>query len=163
MVVPAWSGDPDRPRDYAIRYSGMDEIRQVEQWYRMNRAESWDVWYEAMEMNAISSLNTVYADRTGEIAYVYNAAMPVREEGWTWRDYLPGDRSELIWQAYHPLSAMPLYHNPPSGWLLSANQTPFDATAMADNLLRRISRRPASTRMTNRAHRGLALLRGEGR
>lgn len=149
--------------DYAIRYSGMDEIRQVEQWYRMNRAESWDVWYEAMEMNAISSLNTVYADRTGEIAYVYNAAMPVREEGWTWRDYLPGDRSELIWQAYHPLSAMPLYHNPPSGWLLSANQTPFDATAMADNLSSADFSQTfgIEPRMTNRAHRGLALLRGE--
>lgn len=149
--------------DYAIRYSGMDEIRQVEQWYRMNRAESWDAWYEAMEMNAISSLNTVYADRTGEIAYVYNAAMPVREEGWNWRDYLPGDRSELIWQAYHPLSAMPLYHNPPSGWLLSANQTPFDATAMADNLSSADFSQTfgIEPRMTNRAHRGLALLRGE--
>ena len=149
--------------DYAVRYSGMDEIRQVEQWYRMNRADSWDTWYDAMEMNAISSLNTIYADQNGEIAYVYNAAMPVREEGWNWREYLPGDRSELIWQSYHPLSALPLYHNPDAGWVLSANQTPFDATALGENLdpddySATFGIEP---RMTNRAHRGLALLRAE--
>ncbi len=149
--------------DYAIRFSGQEEIRQVEQWYRMNRATDFDSWMAAMEMGAIASLNSVYADREGEIAYVYNAVMPVRQEGWNWRDYLPGDRSELIWDAYHPLSAMPLYHNPPSGWVLSANQTPFDATTLADNL------RPSDysatfgiePRMTNRAHRGLELLRNE--
>ena len=149
--------------DYAVRYSGMDEIRQVEQWYRMNRADSWDTWYDAMEMNAISSLNTIYADQNGEIAYVYNAAMPVREEGWNWREYLPGDRSELIWQSYHPLSALPLYHNPDAGWVLSANQTPFDATALGENLDPDdySSTFGIEPRMTNRAHRGLALLRAE--
>ncbi len=151
--------------DYAIRYSGMEEVRQVEQWYRMNRATNYAEWMAAMEMNAISSLNSVYADRNGEIAYLYGAVMPVREEGWNWREYLPGDRSDLIWQDYHPLSAMPLYHNPESGWLLSANQTPFDATVSAENL------NPddfsatfgIEPRMTNRGHRGLELLRGERR
>ena len=151
--------------DYAIRYSGQDEIRQVEQWYRMNRATTFDDWMAAMEMNAIASLNAIYADRTGEIAYLYNAAMPVREEGWNWRDYLPGDRSELIWDSYHPLAAMPLYHNPESGWLLSANQTPFDATRRTDNL-DAADYSPTfgiEPRMTNRGHRGLALLRAERR
>ncbi|MBR9826281.1 MAG: hypothetical protein GYB36_10835 [Alphaproteobacteria bacterium] len=149
--------------DYAIRYSGMEEIRQVEQWYRMNRAGNFAEWMEAMEMGAISSLNAVYADRFGEIAYLFNAAMPVREEGWNWREYLPGDRSELIWQDYHPISAMPLYHNPDAGWLLSANQTPFDATVIAENLNpeRFSATFGIEPRMTNRAHRGLELLRSE--
>lgn len=149
--------------DYALRYAGMEEIRQVEQWYRMNRARNFADWFAAMEMNAIASLNAVYADRHGEIAYLYNAAMPVRAEGWDWDLYLPGDRSALIWQDYHPVSSLPLYHNPDSGWLLSANQTPFDATALADNL--DPDRFPDSfgiePRMTNRAHRGLELLRAE--
>lgn len=150
--------------DYAIRYSGMDQIGQVEQWYAMNRATDFDSWMAAMEINAISSLNAVYADREGHIAYVYNARMPVREEGYDWLQYLPGDRTELIWDEYLPLSAMPIYTDPESGWLLSANQTPFDATALADNI------DPAGysptfgiqPRYSNRAWRGLELLRAQG-
>ncbi|MGK0266164.1 MAG: acyl-homoserine-lactone acylase [Maricaulis sp.] len=150
--------------DYAIRYSGMDQIGQVEQWYAMNRATDFDSWMAAMEINAISSLNAVYADREGHIAYVFNARMPVREEGYDWLQYLPGDRSELIWDEYLPLTAMPIYTDPAGGWLLSSNQTPFDAAELADNL------DPADysptfgiePRYSNRAWRGLSLLRAEG-
>lgn len=149
--------------DYAIRYSGMDEVRQVEQWYEMNRARNLSDWLGAMEMDAISSLNTIYADREGNIAYLYNAVMPDRVEGYDWRQYLPGDRSELIWQGYHPFGTLPAYLNPQAGWLLSANQTVFDATGVDENI------DPADfsptfgiePRMTNRGHRGLELLRAE--
>ncbi|WP_421790802.1 acylase [Hyphobacterium sp.] len=119
---------------YAIRYSGFDEIRAAEQWYRMNRAESFEDWMAAMEMQAVTSLNTVYADREGHIAYVYNARMPVRAAGYDWREYLPGDRSELIWTEYAPLSDLPIVIDPPSGFVANANNTPFRATARDDDL-----------------------------
>tara|TARA_R110000868_G_scaffold35549_4_gene127427 strand:+ start:25155 stop:27302 length:2148 start_codon:yes stop_codon:yes gene_type:complete len=150
--------------DYAIRYSGMDQIGQVEQWYAMNRATDFDSWMAAMNINAIPSLNAVYADREGHIAYVYNARMPVREEGYDWLQYLPGDRSELIWDEYLPLSAMPIYRDPAGGWLLSANQTPFDAAELADNI-DAAAYSPTfgiQTRYSNRAWRGLELLRAQG-
>ena len=150
--------------DYAIRYSGMDQIGQVEQWYAMNRATDFDSWMAAMEINAISSLNAVYADREGHIAYVYNARMPVREEGYDWLQYLPGDRSELIWDEYLPLTAMPIYTDPAGGWLLSSNQTPFDAAELADNI-DAAGYSPTfgiQPRYSNRAWRGLDLLRAEG-
>ena len=149
--------------DYAIRYSGMDQIGQVEQWYGMNRATNLDEWMAAMEQNAISSINAIYADREGRIAYVYNARMPVREEGYDWTQYLPGDRSDLIWEEYHQLSDMPIYVDPDSGWILSANQHPFDATEMASNLNARDypDAHGIEPRTTNRALRGLDLLRAE--
>ena len=150
--------------DYAIRYSGMDQVGQVEQWYAMNRATDFDSWMAAMEINAISSLNAVYADREGHIAYVYNARMPVREAGYDWLQYLPGDRSELIWDEFLPLTAMPIYADPASGWLLSSNQTPFDATELADNI-DAAGYSPTfgiQPRYSNRAWRGLDLLRSQG-
>tara|TARA_R110002072_G_scaffold59914_5_gene152357 strand:- start:2470 stop:4617 length:2148 start_codon:yes stop_codon:yes gene_type:complete len=150
--------------DYAIRYSGMDQIGQVEQWYAMNRATDFDSWMAAMQINAISSLNAVYADRKGHIAYVYNARMPVREEGYDWLQYLPGDRSELIWDEYLPLTAMPIYTDPSGGWLLSSNQTPFDAAELTDNI-DAAGYSPTfgiQPRYSNRAWRGLELLRAEG-
>jgi acyl-homoserine-lactone acylase len=147
--------------DYAIRYSGMDEIGQVEQWYGMNRATSFGEWMAAMSINAMPSLNAVYADREGQIGYVYNARMPDRPDGWDWTQYLPGDRSDLVWTDYQALAEMPIYVDPPSGWLISANQTPFDATAVEDNLsptdyAESFGIQP---RMTNRAWRGLELIR----
>jgi len=145
---------------YAIRFSGSDEVRGVEQWYRMNRAANWEEWRTAMEMRAITSLNAVYADREGNIAYLYNARMPVRVEGYDWREYLPGDRSELIWTEYQPFEALPLIVNPPSGFVANANNTPFRATDPADDL-DRADFSPTfgiETEMTNRSQRLLNLL-----
>ena len=145
---------------YAIRFSGHDEVRGVEQWYRMNRAENWEEWRSAMEMRAITSLNTIYADREGNIAYLYNARMPVRVEGYDWREYLPGDRTDLIWTEYQPFDALPLLLNPASGFVANANNTPFRATARNEDLVE--GEYPESfgieTEMTNRGQRLLGLL-----
>jgi acyl-homoserine-lactone acylase len=145
---------------YAIRFSGHDEVSGVEQWYRMNRAANWDEWRTAMEMRAITSLNTIYADREGNIAYLYNARMPVRAEGYDWREYLPGDRSDLIWTDYQPFEALPLLLNPPSGFVANANNTPFRATDPADDLdsASFSATFGIETEMTNRGQRLLDLL-----
>ena len=37
---------------YAIRYSGYDDIRMIEQWYRMNKAQNFDEWLVAFKIKA---------------------------------------------------------------------------------------------------------------
>lgn len=100
----------------------------------MNWVESWDVWYEVMEMNVIFLLNMVYVDCMGEIVYVYNVVMLVCEEGWIWCDYLLGDWFELIWQVYYLFFVMLFYYNLLFGWFLLVNQILFDVIVMVDNL-----------------------------
>ena len=51
---------------YALRYAGMDEIRQLEQYYRLGKARNFDEWRAAMAMQALPSINYAYADREGE-------------------------------------------------------------------------------------------------
>jgi len=114
---------------YAVRYAGMGEIRQLEQFYRMNRARTFEAWQEAMRLNAIPSLNFVYADKTGRIAYFYHALSPVRAPGWDWQADLPGDRSDLVWTESRGFDDAPQVVDPPSGFVVSANHTPFRATA----------------------------------
>jgi penicillin amidase/acyl-homoserine-lactone acylase len=144
---------------YAIRYAGIDEMKQVEQWLAMNKAKNFDEWKAAVALNHIQSFNFVYANRHGDIHFIHNAQLPVRAPGWNWQQYLPGDRSDLIWQGYHPTSALPQVTNPESGFLHSANQTPFNVTEAQDNP--QPNTVPADggwqTRMTNRATRGLEL------
>ena len=144
---------------YAIRYAGIDEMRQVEQWLAMNKAKNFEEWSAAVALNHIQSFNFVYANRHGDIHFIHNAQLPVRAPGWNWQQYLPGDRSDLIWQRYHPTSALPQVTNPASGFVHSANQTPFNITEPEDNP--QPIAVPADggwqTRMTNRATRGLEL------
>lgn len=140
---------------YAVRYAGLGEIRQVEQYFALDKARNLAEWIEAMKLQALPSINYIYADKQGNIAYVYNAQFPDRKEGPDWAGVLPGDDSSLIWQDYVPFDLVPKLYNPNAGYLYNANNTPFRATAANDNL------KPADfpermgiqTDMTNRAMR----------
>jgi penicillin amidase/acyl-homoserine-lactone acylase len=119
---------------YAIRYSGMNEIRQIEQWYRMNKSSNFSEWFKSMEIQGIPSLNSVYADYSGNIFYVYNGNFPDRQPGFDWQGYLPGWTSETLWKNTIPIENIPMVKNPESGYLFSTNQTPFMVTEKIDNL-----------------------------
>ncbi len=113
---------------YAIRYAGMDEIRYVEQWFRLNKAANFDEWQAAMSMGAIPMFHIGYADKEGSIGYFYNGRIPRRAEGYDWTLYLPGDTSETLWTEYVPFAELPHVINPPSGFIQDANSNPFIAT-----------------------------------
>jgi len=142
---------------FAVRYAGMNEVRQVLQYYRLNKARNLDEWKAAMRLQALPSINYIYADEKGNIGYVYNGEFPVRKPGVDWQTYLPGDRSDLIWHAYLPFDRVPQNWNPKSGFVFNSNNTPFQATAPEDDL--KSSDYPAwmgiQTNMTNRAYRAL--------
>jgi penicillin amidase/acyl-homoserine-lactone acylase len=142
---------------FAIRYAGMGEYRQVEQYYRLDKAKSREEWLAAMRMQALPSINYIYADEKGNIGYVYNGQFPVRKPGFDWKGILPGDRSDLIWHAYVPFDKIPQLWNPKSGFVFNSNNTPFHATAPDDDL--KPSQFPdwmgIQTNMTNRAYRAL--------
>lgn len=124
------SGD----ESFALRYAGMGEIRQLEQYYRLNQSTDRASFFKAMQMNALPSINYVYADKDNNIAFIHNAQYPNRNDDWNWLKDLPGDRSDLIWDGYRDFSQVPKLVNPSSGLLFNANNTPFIATDGPDNL-----------------------------
>lgn len=148
---------------FALRWAGMGDVRQVEQWYRMNRAASFDEWRDAMRMQAIASLNAVYADRSGRIHYLYNARIPERAEGFDWSGTLPGDTPAALWTSYRPFDASPQVTDPPSGFVQNCNSTPFETTSGPGNP--DPAAFPASagieTRMTNRSLRARELFEAD--
>ena len=145
---------------YAVRYAGMDEVRQLEQWLAMSKSQNFDQWRDALRMQAFASFNFVYADRESNTMFVHNSLTPKRLPGYDWTQYLPGDDSRLIWQDYMAFDDLPQVINPKSGYLHSANQTPFRVSADADNPNKSDYgvEDGFPTRMTNRADRGLELL-----
>jgi len=142
---------------FAVRYAGMNEVRHVLQYYRLNKARDLGEWRAAMALQALPSINYIYADAKGNIGYVYNGQFPIRKAGLDWLGMLPGEHSDLIWQSYLPFDAVPQLWNPPSGFVFNANNAPFRATDGRDDL-GSADFAPTlgiQTNMTNRAWRAL--------
>jgi len=144
---------------YAIRYANYEDIRVVEQWYRMNKATNFDEWNSAMSITAIPMFNAGYADKTGNIFYIYNAKLPLRAEGYDWKGVLPGNSSDVVWTEYLPYADLPQVLNPTSGFIQNCNNTPFITTTGEDNPDKK--NYPDSfgieSHMTNRALRAMEL------
>ena len=142
---------------YAVRYAGMGEIRQLEQYARFGKATNWDEFSDAMSMLALPSINYIYADKDQNIAFIHNGQYPSRIEGWDWSVDLPGDRSDLIWDGYRPYSDVPVLLNPESGLIYNANNQPYSATDGDDNLTPDMF--PASMGLqTNQTNRSLRIM-----
>jgi penicillin amidase/acyl-homoserine-lactone acylase len=119
---------------YAVRFSGYGEIRQVEQWFRMNKSRNLEDFGEAMSMLALPMFNTIYADKNGNLYYVYNALLPIRGSGnYDWKGIVPGNTAYTMWREYFPFDELPQVVNPESGFLQNCNSTPFLATNGNDN------------------------------
>jgi len=146
---------------YAVRYAGMDEIGQLEQYYRLNQAQDFDGFMAAMALNTLPSINYIYADKDGNVGFIHNAQYPNRIEasngGWDWSKYLPGDRSDLIWQGYRPFKDVPKLINPSSGLVYNSNNAPSSATDGPDNL--KLSDFPKSQGLqSNQTNRSLRMI-----
>jgi penicillin amidase/acyl-homoserine-lactone acylase len=111
----------------------MGDIRQVEQWYKMNRAKNLDQWLRAMEMMSVPCFNSGYADREGNILYLYNSKIPLRSGGYNWKLPVPGNTEKTLWKEYISFNDLPMVKNPPSGYIQNCNSTPFQTTTGPGN------------------------------
>ena len=119
---------------FAFHMGVFDEIRAIEQWYKMNKSQNLTEFKEALAMTAIPSFNIVYADRYDSLFYVGNGHIPYRNPNYDWSTTLPGNTSETIPEDYHPFSDLPQLTNPSSGYLFNTNNGAFNASAEEDNL-----------------------------
>ena len=118
---------------YAIRYSNMDNIQAIEQWYKMNKSNNLDSWLKAIEPISVPMFNTGYADKEGNIFYVYSAKTPIRNPKYNWGKVLPGNTSETLWDSYKTFDDLPKVLNPKSGFIQNCNSSPFQTTTGDDN------------------------------
>lgn len=121
---------------FAIRYAGIGDASNIEQYYRLNKAQTLEEWRGVMRSQGVASTNFVYADAAGNIGLFYNARFPKRRAGFDWQGVLPGDTSAALWTGYEPFDAGPHLVNPASGYVANANNTPFIATSPAADLKR---------------------------
>ncbi|MXO62448.1 acylase [Qipengyuania oceanensis] len=124
---------------FAIRYGGMGNLGQLDAYYRLNKAKTYDEWEAIIARLDIPSTNFLYADKAGNIAYVYNAALPNRPaevdgKRVDWRGILDGSNPKLLTRGTVDFDKLPRYLNPGSGWLYNSNNEPYTAAGAGDDL-----------------------------
>lgn len=117
-----------RGQALSVRLARLEEGGMLEEWYEMTRSRSLREFKAAMSRVAIPMFNTMYADRDGNIFYVYNAAVPRRKATFDWTKPVDGSDPQTEWQGYHSFDELPQLTNPKSGFLQNCNQTPFTTT-----------------------------------
>ncbi|MGH7540084.1 MAG: penicillin acylase family protein, partial [Gemmatimonadota bacterium] len=120
-------GIDDEGRPLAARLSKLDEGGWFEQWYAMMRARSHEEWLAAVARLNVPYMNTMYADRDGNIHYIYNHAVPRRSTAYDWSEPVDGSDPGAEWDGYHGLDELPQVVNPASGWLQNTNSDPLRA------------------------------------
>ncbi len=113
---------------YVVRAAGDGEYRAVQQFLRMMQARNLEEWKAAMRMRAQLGSNFTYADRDGNIFYLWNAtlpALPVPSGGDTLA--VPAVRADQVWTRIAPFDSLPQLRNPRGGYLQNAND-PFHFT-----------------------------------
>ncbi len=114
----------------AVRMVGMDRPNMFLQWWRMINSTTFQEFESALKMAQIPFWNVMYADKYGDIFYLFNGLVPKRQQDdWEyWDRVIPGGKSEDIWTEVHPYADLPKVKNPAGNWLQNANDPPWTST-----------------------------------
>jgi penicillin amidase len=113
----------------AYQSSGIERGGTIPQFYKMNRSKGLKDFKAAISRTALAFHNIMYADKDGNILYVYNGAIPVRNNSFDWRKPVDGSDPDSKWQGYHSLEELPQVFNPKSGYVQNCNSNPFRTTS----------------------------------
>ncbi|MEZ5757507.1 MAG: penicillin acylase family protein [Emcibacteraceae bacterium] len=113
-------------------FATYDQPGWLDQWYNMQRAENIEQFTKAIEPQRMNFGNIMYADRAGNIWYIYNGSVPIRNEGFDWNNAVDGSNPDTDWKGYHTLYDLPQVLNPVSNMMQNTNTTPFNVS-MSDS------------------------------
>ena len=116
-------------KSISIKLSRLEEGGMIDAWYAMGKSRSMAEFKSALARTAIPMFNAMYADREGNIFYVYNGAVPRRSTKFDWSKPVDGSNPETEWQGFHKFEELPQLTNPKTGFLQNCNQTPFTTTS----------------------------------
>ena len=137
------------------------QYRRGEQLVKMMTAESLEEWLDVMRMRAHASSNFTYADAHGNIALYYNARIPSLPHEPTGDSAAIARSRSDMWTEVAAWESLPLYVNPPGGYVQQANDTPdfinlnvsLDRDTVAHNL--------PEARLRLRSQLSFALIHGD--
>ncbi|MCF6139004.1 penicillin acylase family protein [Pseudalkalibacillus berkeleyi] len=109
----------------ALKWTALQPSTELEAVLRMNQADDWSSFKEALTYFHTPAQNFVFASVDGDIAYRANGLIPIRSKG----DSLlpvPGWTGEYEWEGFVPWEELPTIVNPSKGYIATANNKIVD-------------------------------------
>lgn len=107
-----------------LRWTALnDKDTTYEAFFKLAKASDWGSFKQALAQAVAPNMNMLYADKKGNIGYLGIGSLPIRAKG---NGTLPlaGWDSAMAWQGFVPVSQWPESYNPPSGYIVNANNNP---------------------------------------
>jgi len=143
-----------RGRHVSYKVGGYHDFGGLRQFMEMGRARNLREFQEALAMRQLPSFHVVYADRSGNIFYLYNATVGTKymgpgdsgeaqmnasngededEEPYIvdWQSPVPAGDTRYRWGSMAPVSALPSLTNPSAGFIQASGTPPWGATNSA--------------------------------
>lgn len=110
---------------YAFKSANLALTNFLTQYNLMAKATSLETFRAALEMQQLPMFNIGYADRRGNIWYLFNGRIPFRTAGRRPFAPVPGNTSKTEWFALRPLADLPQLLNPRTGYVQNNNDAPW--------------------------------------
>ncbi len=112
----------------AVKIAKLMEGSRIVQSLAQTKATNFDEWIAAAGMLQLQMFNTVYADRDGNIFYVYNGTVAKKDPKQNWMEPVDGSDPKNEWGDYYTIWELPHVLNPESGYVQNCNSSPFTTT-----------------------------------
>ena len=109
------------PYAVALSWTALQPGRTMDALLALDQAQNFAEFRAATALLSAPSQNFIYADTAGNIGYQLAGAVPLRRKG-NGTKPSPGWNPTYGWQGTIPFAKLPYVLNPPSGFIVAANQ-----------------------------------------
>ncbi len=106
-------------------------VEALSQSFLRTKATDYKSFTKVAELQANSSNNTIFADSSGEIAYMHPQFVPKRNDQFDYTKPVDGSNPATDWKGLHTAAETPQLLNPATGWLYNTNDWPWTSAGPA--------------------------------
>jgi acyl-homoserine-lactone acylase len=116
---------------FVLRSACYENHRAYEEWLKLTQTKNFAEFKSVLELNLIPMFNIAYADRVGNIFFLWNGTVPALPHAAHKADSVPAARTADVWTRFHATADLPQLFNPPGGYVQNCNSPPYFTTLHA--------------------------------